>query len=225
MTGLELLNAFNIEGRTFQKTSKTKFETSEIQYLLNKAQDITFQKYYDRFEQSEDKRFGLDELITVANLVWATDQSVDQVGIKPYGRIWKMPVDFFYSVEENGLDSLGNFIRIKPIGRDYYNLNIINPLKKPDSTLAWRLDHKPYAGEDLKRRETVSNDSVILDQYTITYIKRPADIDITDSTNEIELGYKATQELISEAIALAYGVDKDQVGYQITNNENNKNNK
>ena len=219
MTGLQALDSFNIESRVFQNTSEAEFKTTEIEYLLNKAQDIVFQMYYERFEQSEDKRFALDELITVAELDWATYQSTNQDGVKSNGRIWKMPSDFFYSVEESALDSSSNFIKVKPIGRDYYNLNIDNPLKNPNNSLAWRLDHKPYSGEDLKRRETISSSSVTISTYMITYIKRPAEIDITDSSTEIELGYKATKELITEAVKLAYSTEKDTVGYNLKTSE------
>ena len=230
MTGLELLNAFNIEGRTFQKGSDMKFQTTEIQYLLNKAQDIIFQKYYEKFDQGEDKRFALDGLITVAKLAWSTDASTNQDGVKTNGRMWKMPSNFYYSVEESAVDSDDNFIRIKPIGRDYYNININNPMKKPSTSLAWRLDHKPSADDTVapdtniyKRRETISADGVTLIEYIITYIKYPASIDVTDNTDEIELGYKATNEIIAEAINIAYATDKDQIGYTISRDQNNQN--
>lgn len=226
MTGLEALNNFNIESRSFQKTSEIKFQTSEIQYLLNRGQDEVFQKYYDEFEKSEYKRFALDELITPVILANPADLSVNQAGAKTNGLIWKMPSNLYYIVEENGTtDSDDNFIRIKPIKRDYYSINLDNPLKRPDVDLAWRLDHKPYPGEDLKRRETITADGITLIYYNITYIKRPAEIDVTDNTTELELGYRALKEVISEAVKMAYAVDKDRLGYEISQAEKMDKNK
>lgn len=223
MTGLEALNSFNIESRTFQRNSNLKFESNEIEYLLNKAQITVFERYYDMFDKGENKNFALNELITVANLVWSTDASTNQTGAKTNGRIWKLPSNFYYSLEEQGVDSDGNFIRIKPIGRDYYNINILNPYKMPKNDLAWRLDHKPYPGENLKRRETITASDVTLVNYNITYIKKPSNIIVTNNTDAIELGDKAIIEVISEAINIGYAIDKDRLGYEISNVENAEN--
>lgn len=221
MTGLEALNDFNIQAGMYQNTSENKFKTAEIQFLLNRAQDEVFQKSYEKFEKSEDKRFDLDELITPASLTTPGDLSASQTGAKTNGLIWKMPSNFYYPVEESGIDSNGNFIRIKPIKRDYYSVNLDNPLKQPYQDLAWRLDHQPNAGDgtNIKRRETVTTTGVTLATYNITYIKRPADIDVTDNTTELELGYQAMRKVISEAVKMAYAVDKDQLGYQIAQAE------
>lgn len=213
MTGLELLNRFNIESKVYQLTKNSLFYTNEIEYILNKAQDNVFQKYYDEFEKTESIRAGLDKLITVVELT-VSDKSADQSGIKLNGTIYDMPEDFGYSTEESVKDSNDRYITVKPISRDYYNVNIINPYKKPDKDLIWRLDRKPTAIGGVRRKELVTDGDIIMTNYNITYIIRPSTINVANNEIQLQLGLKAIKELINEAIIIAYGINRNKIYQQ-----------
>ena len=223
MTGLELLNNFNIESRVYQSTKDNVFYTSEIEYILNKAQDNIFQIYYNEFEKTETVRAGLDKLITIVDLT-VSNHSSDQEGVKSNGIIWDMPTNFGYSTEESVKDSNDRYIKVKPIARDYYNSNINNPYKKPSKDLVWRLDHKPVTVGGVRRRELVTDGIVEISNYYITYIIRPSVIDVSDNEIELQLGKKPIKELIDEAILIAYGINRNKT-YQQPNNVVDTNNK
>ena len=222
MNSVQIHNAFNIEAGSYK--DKKIFDTLAVDYYINKAQDNIFQKYYERFEKAEDKRFALDELITVSELSSSTDLSSNQEGIKENGVIWAMPEYFHYSVEESAIDDDSNIIPVKPITRDFYNSNIKNPFTKPNHEIIWRLDHKPSTddtpfsdGTYPKRRELITDGRDIV-TYVVTYIKRPTELNIASNV-VCDLGYKATGELVIEAVRLAYSSDKDTVGYNLKTSE------
>jgi len=223
MTSVELQDAFYIESKSYG-TGKI-LPSNVVEYYLNKAQDNVFQKYYEKFESGEDKRFALDELITITELSSSTDLSANQDGIKTNGVIWKMPSNFYFSVEESAVDSNSNFIKVKPITRDYYNANIDNPHTKPNYETVWRIDHAHHSDDDsgsttYKRRELIDDGIMTITDYVITYIKQPATLDISSNVT-CDLGYRATKELVIEAVKLAYSSDKDTVGVNMKTSEIN----
>lgn len=221
MTGLELLNSFNIESETYQSGKDKNFYTSQIEYFLNKAQDNIFESYHQEYEKNGTMREGLDKLNAVV-ILDSDNHSTTQAGKRENGTIWDMPVLFGYSTSERAIDPNGREIPIKPIQEDYYNTNIINPYKKPNQDLIWRVDHGLADGGNVRRRELITDGIVDVSKYYITFVRRPSHIDVTDNTTPLKLGEKPLKELVTEAVRIAFNVKKNKIYPQQKIVENSK---
>lgn len=136
-----------------------------------------------------------------------------------------------------------SIIEVKPITQDYYNANINNPFKKPDSNYKyWRLDQLNNP-DKVHIIITDLDDVDDLDKYQYIAIVKPTPIIVMDGDYTVNDGsieglnfssYTATELpstlgnfihrwIVQEAVNIAYASDKDQLGYQISNAENVEN--
>jgi hypothetical protein len=231
MTTQQLKNNFLVLYDKLTNLAAPGYTDSEISLFLNKAQEQLIKRYYnykgnkykEGFEGTEKRRKDLSELITNTNI---TAVSLDQNGVSLNGILYDLPSNLLYSLrEEITVDSSdpcynGKRILVKPITHDEYSINKNNPFKKPDNSIAWRLD---YGGDDSglinRRHELITSDDLNVNTYHLRYIKRPQNIDITNGVTS-ELDESVHQEIIDIAVRIATGVT-DPASYQIKMNEEN----
>jgi len=210
------------------------YEDSEIITFLNKAQlqlvkqryNHKGNKYRDGVEATEKRRKDLSELHRNVELIGGPSNTSSQVGVLPKGEFFDLPDRFLYTLMEevtiNHEDDCfsGNRIKVKPITHDEYNAYILNPFKKPDETIAWRLD---FSGDDTPlganelRHEVVVGDNITVDKYYIRYVKMPNDIDLVNNVTS-ELHESIHEEIVDIAVRIATGITDPQ-SYQIKTQE------
>ena len=211
------------------------YEDDEISMFLTKAQErLVYQiyrakgnRFNEGFENSEKRRRELDELIRSADLTSASFSS-NQDGALPNGSFIDLPVGFMWMIKEevsiltNDCNNAGIEKRIKvlPMTHDGYAVNINNPFRKPDKTVAWRMDYSRDNIEDALKRVEVITDGSTIATYHIRYISRPRPIIITQlpltvgvyqsidgETEEMDcmLDESLHRSIIDEAIKIATG--------------------
>lgn len=213
MTAVELQHEFNQELRLNADAKRKDFFSYEVEYFLNKAQDLLIRRYYEAFERNEKARRAIANLINTGTGTGAT------TGSKTNGTIYTLPNDVLYILEEWTENAAGTVTKVKPIRRDEYQVNVDNPYKQPNSDLIWRMD---YTLDGSNRRvELVTDGTVTISSYYLVYIKEPTAISISSDT-ECELDYMAEKELIQEAVKLSMITNKDTLGVELKQVETNK---
>lgn len=227
MTATEMKDLFLILYDKITNLAAPGYTDGEISDFLNKAQ-LQFvkhrysekgNKYREGFEETEKRRKDLAQL--TRNL--EATLSSDQTGVSPNGYFYDLPKGFMYTLrEEATLESSDNCIDgeriyVKPITHDEYAINLLNPFKKPDSSVVWRLDYSNTSPStstiSTKRHELVTDGSYTIGTYHIRYLKVPSEIDIENSIAS-ELDPAIHDELVDIAVRIAAGIT-DPGTYQI----------
>lgn len=228
MTAVEMKNYFLLLYDKNTSFDAPGYEDAEISLYLTTAQ-LRFikthynwkgNKYRDGFDMTEKRRKDLAQLIRNAELTGVSIFSdTDNL---PNGNFISLPSDFLWAIKEEATISYldcNNItatprIPVKPITYDEYTSNLKNPFKKPDATIAWRLD---YSSDTTgKRHEVITNGST-LTTYHLRYIKMPNDIDIT-LNQDCELDESTHEEIVDIAVNIAIAITQDP-RYQIMKTE------
>jgi len=232
MTAAEMKDLFLILYDKITNLAAPGYTDNEISDFLNKAQ-LQFvkhrysekgNKYQEGFEETEKRRKDLAQL--TRNL--EATISADQTGVSPNGYFYDLPKGYMYSLREEATLSSsddcfdGKRIYVKPITHDEYAINLLNPFKKPDKTVVWRLDYSntnpSTATTGTKRHELVTDGTYTIGTYHIRYLNSPSDIviDDTDPLNNVdsELDPSVHEEVVDIAVRIAAGIT-DPGTYQI----------
>ena len=137
----------------------------------------------------------------------------------------------------------GKLVKIKPISHDYYLANLKNPFKKPKSNrVYWRFDELVSSEKSHVIITDLDNISDI-DKYKFVSVTKPTPIIIQDATYTVNhesidgenfvdyqtsslecgLGTFIHRKIVERAVRIAFAADKDQLGYQIRQAEEQKN--
>jgi hypothetical protein len=226
MTAVEMRDLFFILYDKITNLAAPGYTDDEVSDFLNKAQ-LQFvkhrynekgNKYQEGFEETEKRRKDLAQL--TRNLV--AGASSDQTGVSPNGVFYDLPEGFMYTLREEATISSddacidGKRIYIKPITHDEYAINLLNPFKQPDHTVAWRLDYSntaPVSGTATKRHELVTDGTYSVGTYHLRYLNMPANIDIAGGITS-ELDPSVHEEVVDAAVRIAAGIT-DPGTYQI----------
>ena len=178
-------------------TNYTKtFSSSEIERLLNAAQNQYVVALADKFEYNERARRALERLIKGTKTYAILPHPIDVSPISNYSSFYKPNLDNIMRIVEEQLVNGNTRIRIRPITHDQFLVNINNPYKKPYKDLAWRFDTNEYI-------ELVTDPSVYSDignyGYEIRYLEYPKKIDIQD-TNELSLHDDDLKNIVKIAV-------------------------
>lgn len=163
--------------------------------------------------------------IEISNAATATAETVEllsglgkssnQNGVHTNGIFLDLPDNFMFSGEELALLD-GSYVNIKPINMDYYNLNINNPYKNPNSELVWRMEHNSNI------RELITDGSSTLTKYYLRYLKSPDDIVVnskdTSSNVDSELNVNLHDNIVDVAVKIAKA-STDPQQYNISKQE------
>lgn len=184
MTVSELNHEFDIHYNSIASNSAPGLDIYEKSIFLTKAQlEIiknyygTLNKYQKGFENSEKRRVDLKEIIKNYK---TTTYFKNNNSIHTDSKFFNIPPDVFLITNEFGiiksLDcNLGKRINIKPITQDEFNNQILNPFKKPNDNVAWRLDFSKINNN--KVVEIISPFDI---EYNLRYIKYPKPIILGD---------------------------------------------
>ena len=188
MTTLEFSNEFDIGYNGIASNSAPPIDMYEKSVYFTKAQleivknhfEPRGNKYLTGFEQSSKRRYDLLELIRHNT---ATIQVVSSDGIDDNSKFLRIPNDTFFIIQEKikitSLDTCleGKEIKVVPKTHDEYNIQIDNPFKTPDDSVAWRLDYYSQVGNN-KNVEIITPYNI--ESYRMRYIKYPEPIILTD---------------------------------------------
>lgn len=189
MTALELL--YNVDNKLKQhsKLHGINIPTSDIELFLNNANELLIRKYNETFQKDPESRIYLQKLIrTVRFDNTASYQNTTNVENSYY---FPLPLDLkFISMEEVSQTKAGVIYRsrVEPISNIHFNLNDINPFKKPYEDLVWRLSYGlngPSVGA--KTSQIITGNGFTLNYYYVHYIKYQVPIVFaTDITSELD---------------------------------------
>lgn len=186
-----------------------KLDEYEKSTLLTEAQDIilkaTFQGAFDLSEQGQVYFSGL---ITVGEGTPATGDTYSD-----NGKLFKLPDNVFWILNERVVDSQNNKYVVKPINYSEYDRILSKPYAKPLKRQAWRLYQGADTGAATPLAEIVVRNSNDISEYLVRYIRKPVPIileDLGDLTinnvsapSECELHPIVHRDILNKAVDLA----------------------
>ena len=188
MSPEEFKNQFDILYNNISTNSAPGLDTYEISTYLTKAQleivkeyNGILNKYQKGFDANDKRRIDLKELI-VDYKSTISIISNDRITNTLQSKFFETPSNIFLIKYEKGIYLKGNCeteIIIIPIALDEFNESIKNPFKKPDNSLAWRLDYNSSVSNTV---EIISTKDITT--YHLRYIKYPDPIILTDLTTD-----------------------------------------
>lgn len=114
-------------------------------------------------------------------------------------------------------------IYVKPVSHDEYNVNILNPFKKPNRDRVWRLDYSTLHG--YKIHELITDGTYEVVKYFVRYISKPSAIvvDINVPANQMPcmLDSMTHREIVDIAVRIATS-QTNQPEYPVKIAEENK---
>lgn len=210
---------------------------TKAQLELVKEYNGLLNKYQKSFEGSDKRRTDLKELIVDFKSTLPFT-SLDKITTKFKSTFFTIPSDVFLIKYESGKFNKGNCnldIDIKPVTLDDFNEKVKNPFRKPDNTIAWRLDFNSKTNGN--KIEIVSSEDIT--EYHMRYLKYPEPIILTNLEEDFEgmgltidgisteqtckLDKEIHQEILDRAVQLAvldYKENNLQNRVQINNRNN-----
>ena len=220
---------------SFFEDSAPGYDDKQISVILSDAQLRIVLKLIPFFESDEKVRRQLEQLIksgSVSNgdIIVSSDQTAKH----PNGVIYDLPTSFYHAVEEAViLTGASAESTVKPVTHDFYQANKVNPYKKPNSNVVWRMDISRLTDASgtatpasAKRTELITDGTAISD-YRLRYLRELPDIIVDGSTPANQRHCILDQSLHDAIVDEAVKIMKASVipeEYQIAQNEsiNNK---
>jgi hypothetical protein len=206
MNALTLLYNFENSARLHDKLKNVFIPTGDIEMFLNHAYELVVRKYFETLEKDDKSKTFLGGLIRTRRYDSTEDYS-DDTNVEN-GTYFTLPNDMKYFIMEevgmiNNTTSIVKRPRVEPITDPHYNLNDLNPFKKPYEDMCWRLNYGLNSvGSVAASVQIVIPSGFTLNYYYLTYLKQQDNISF-DSNNTPEIDETLHQELISTAIDLA----------------------
>jgi hypothetical protein len=188
------------------------FESEEVDFILNQAQDEFVKTRYGGnnlyrkgFEENQKRTDDIRSIVKRASIA---PQPVDPFN-KPFGLYYLIPNSpnindvYWFSVHEevtalvtdcNGFQ-IKQRIPVKPITHDTYSRMIMDPFNKPSETELLRLEVE-------NKIEIITAPNVQVLALLITYVRRPQRVDVTIPT-DCELPEHSHQEVVNTACGIA----------------------
>ncbi len=253
MTISEFAQEFDIYFNSISSNDAPGIDTYEKSVYLTKAQleivnnyfNPLGNKYQTGFEASSKRRADLRELIRpYISTSLSTSLTLDD-GISPNSQFFKIPNDVYLIIQEkirvNQSDVCGEsesfkYINVVPITHDEFNNKENNPFKKPDSSVAWRLDIyspttpnkivelvSPYDINQYKFRYVKYPSPIILDDLLTAYPDENLTIDGIASAQTCALGENVHREILNRAVEMAVNDYKpEELGQRVQMNQRNE---
>lgn len=194
--------------------------TSEIDLLLNQAQDRFVKQRYgktntkrDSFEETQKRIDDLKAItrnVIIAPLAYSATDNIDT-----NARFFTLPVDYWFIIQERADityedchgDSITELIEVRPIEHNEFTKVIKDPFKKPNTAKVLRLMENSMV-------ELIFDSAVTINSYRLRYIKAPVRMSYTGSVT-CELSSHTHTEIVDLAvqIALEYVESKRTPGF------------
>lgn len=238
MTANEMKYEFELKFDSLFDYSAPAYDDRQVSYLLTNAQLRIFKDHYNPlankyragFEQNEQRRRDLEQLINSASISGGDiSTSSSQIGVHPNGTFYDLPDDFYLAIEENAVLTGSSIeINVLPVQHDWYRNNVRNPYKQPWDDLVWRMDFRredhgedggdSYTGRTAKRVELITDGTAITD-YRVRYIQTPPEIVVATAIPANQrhciLDETLHEEIVAEACKIADAAVKKEE-YQIS---------
>lgn len=225
MNSIEMKREFLVGYDKVANLDSPGYEDNEISYFLTKAQENVIlsyinpdNKYGETFEETEKVRKYFANLVQPSvdnNGNIKTQVSLNQFGtIDNNSVIYELATDTWLPINEwlTTDDKCSKKVKVMPISHDEYYANIDNPFKKPDNTIAWRLDLNSV--NNRMRHEIVTNGEYNIEDYHVRYLKKPNQIVVDENTpiNNVncELDSMIHRRIVDEAIKLALETSEER---------------
>lgn len=209
MTATQMQTEFKFRLDKFDSLNYPNFAISEIDLILNQAQDRIVKQRYgfsnikrQSFEETQKRTEDLKAIVINAILPPSLN-APDNIDIN--ASFVTLPVDYWFTVHErvdlNYQDCDGKWITTRvsvyPIIHNEFNKFMANPFKKPSNVRILRLMEK-------NRAELIFPPNTNLGNYHLRYIKKPIRIDSTTlPTVDCELSDHLHTEIIDESVRIA----------------------
>jgi len=199
MTPAQMLNEFNVLYDAISSNSAPGYDNVDVSILLSKAQQELFMEAYEAHEVTEKTTRILEELKVQTTFTTFTTSTThpNAVTVTLPTNLWlitKEEVTISYT-DCNG-DTKTKRIPVDEITDYQYNINLDNPFRKPDTTIAWR-----YTLGD-RVIELINDGTYSFTTYHLTYLKQPVEIDIDNNVSS-ELPTISHRDIVEKAVRLA----------------------
>jgi hypothetical protein len=205
MNALTLLYNYSNSTRLHEKLKDIFIPTEDVEMYLNHAYELVVRKYFELIEKDDKANTFLSGLYRPHR--FDVIDSYTNTSNVENGVYFTLPTDMkYFRMEEVGMTNNTTSVvkrsRVKPIADTHYNLNDLNPFKKPYEDMCWRLMY----GLD-GNLVTASSVQIIiptgftLNYYYLTYLKQQDNISFS-TNNTPEIDDTLHQEIISTAIDL-----------------------
>jgi len=204
MKAVQLDFEFDNRARAHEKLKGVNITTQDKQSFLNQAQELLMRKYFETFFKDDKSRIYLERLIRTK--VYDVSEGFTDSTVKENGRYFTLPTDLKFVVMEEVTITDGVITerpRVKRIMNPHYNLNDLNPFKRPYKDMVWGLSYGlDSLGASAKTHQIIIPSGFTMSTYYLDYLKYPIDIDIKTNTTP-ELDPTIHTELVDTAIEVA----------------------
>lgn len=207
MTPAEMHLAFKLGYDKLDSAGYPDILPSEIDFLLNKAQDRFVKQRYgpsnnkkQSFEETQKRTDDIKALVKNADIVPLAN-TIDNIDANAQFAI--LPTDYWFTVQERASITYTGchntpvtaIVKVEVARHDDFNIIISNPFEKPDNETVLRL-------MSYDRAELVHAPGTVLNTYYLRYIKEPVRISLSPSVS-CELSEHTHEEIVTEAISIA----------------------
>lgn len=192
MNCIDILNKLHYQIPQHLELMKLGLHSKEIDYALNRASFDVFIEFFKKFEQDQTAKFG------ITNLLVSNELGVEATGsgivLYPFAKLYNSS-EMYFTVDDHVIaDDI--YVPVKSITHDYYQSNIKNPMRVPDSATGfWRLDIGTV-DNTTTYREIILDKVYSVVNYYASYIKKPSIIDSADITSGIDINDEIIDGLI-----------------------------
>jgi hypothetical protein len=207
MTVSEMHQAFKIGLDKIDSLNYPNFEPSEIDFLLNQAQDSFVKQRYgfnnNKLRPFESDQKRIDDLrMLIKNVIIPINTYDSLLNIDINARFVVLPDDYWFLVNERATveyndcnsNTTQKIASIRPCNHDDFSMVIDNPFEKPTKDKLIRLFYENYI-------ELIHAPNTSILDYKLRYIKRPVKIDIFNNI-DCELAEHTHQEICNGAILI-----------------------
>lgn len=173
-----LINSY---GGTFDST--LAFDEYEKSVFLTKAQENIVIELYNSFENTEEIRRYLSELIAEDKLTAITTSNGMPLGISSSSTFFTLPEDVMFITMESVTADKGKCgksqIKVYPVKQDEYQVIKDNPFRGANEKRALRLDLSDGVVEIICKYDVES--------YYVRYVKKPSPIILVDLPDDLTI--------------------------------------
>lgn len=192
MTTKEFSNEFDIHYNSIASNQAPGLDAYEKSVFLSKAQlelvkshFAVGNKYKQGFEATSKRRLDLSQLV---DTYISKNPNTNVKGLHPNSIFFNVASDTMFIIQESAklisdtkcID--GTYVKVVPKTHDEYSIQILNPFKRPDKSVVWRLDHSNL-NTGIKNVELITSEKGIA-EYKVRYLKYPTPIILTNLNEE-----------------------------------------
>ena len=234
MTVSEFSNEFDVYYNSIATNAAPSIDLYEKSVYLTKAQLEIVKNYFTPegnkyrkgFEQTSKRRNDLRELIRTNK---STLQVTSDDAISDDSKFFRIPNNTFIIIQEKVLvnDSNacvdGQYVKVKPVTHDEFNIQENNPFKKPHKRVVWRMDYYsqqgnnknveiicPFQVSEYKMRYVMYPQPIILTNLLTAFPGENLSIDGTSAEQTCQLSESIHIEILNRAVELATADYKPQ---------------